>query len=208
MPRLSDYSCPLIAILRGLTPIEAPSVGQVLFSCGYRLLEVPLNRPGALDAIRALRAMAPYDAVIGGGTVLSVDEVDAVSVAGGGLIVSPNCDAQVIAYTVNKGLLALPGVATPSEAFRALAAGANGLKLFPAEMITPAVVKAMHSVLPAKTVLLPVGGIHPHHIAAYVEAGAGGFGIGSQLYQPGIDPAMLKRAAETFMSARQAVLQG
>jgi 2-dehydro-3-deoxyphosphogalactonate aldolase len=206
MLTLETYACPLIAILRGLTPTEAPGVGQILFDGGFRLLEVPLNRAGALDAIRALLRIAPPDALIGGGTVLTIEEVDAVREAGGQLIVSPNCAPEVIRHAVAKGMLALPGVATPSEAFQALAAGAHGLKLFPAEMITPPVVKALRSVVPAETYLLPVGSIHPHNIATYVEAGASGFGIGGQLYQPGVGRAALKSAAETFMRARQALI--
>lgn len=204
---LDTYPCPLIAILRGLTPAEAPHVGQMLFDAGFRLLEVPLNRPGALDAIRALVGIAPADALIGGGTMLNTYDVDAVHEAGGRLMVSPNCEPDVIRHAVEKGLLALPGVATPTEAFRALHAGAQGLKLFPAEMIPPSVVKSLRSVLPPKTCLLPVGGIHPHSIAPYIDAGANGFGIGSQLYQPGIEPAALSRAAAAFMLARQAVIR-
>lgn len=207
MLTLDAYPCPLVAILRGLTPSEAPHVGQMLFDAGFRLLEVPLNRPGALDAIRALVTIAPPDALIGGGTMLNTDDVDAVHEAGGRLMVSPNCEPGVIRHAVEKGQLALPGVATPTEAFRALDAGAHGLKLFPAEMITPPVVKSLRSVLPLKTWLLPVGGIHPHNMAPYIEAGANGFGIGSQLYKPGVEPAALKRAAVAFMLARQAIVQ-
>lgn len=206
MITLADDPLPLIAILRGLAPGEAPHVGQLLFDAGFRLLEVPLNRPGALESIQALRTIAPSDALVGGGTVLTVEDVDAIGEAGGQLIVSPNCEPEVISHAVRKGMLALPGVATPSEAFRALAAGAQGLKLFPAEMITPPVVKAWRSILPADTYLLPVGGIDPHNMTPYMEAGANGFGIGGQLYKPGIEPAMLKRAAESFMGARQTLL--
>jgi 2-dehydro-3-deoxyphosphogalactonate aldolase len=207
MLTLANYPCPLIAILRGLTPEEAPHVGQTLFDAGFRLLEVPLNRPGALDAIRALRKIAPPDALVGGGTVLSIEQVDEIGEAGGQLIVSPNCEPEVIRHAVQHGMLAMPGVATPTEAFRGLAAGAQGLKLFPAEMITPPVVKAMRSILPADAYLLPVGGIHPHSMAPYIEAGANGFGIGGQLYKPGIEPGALKRAAVAFMLARQSILQ-
>lgn len=207
MLTLANYPFPLIAILRGLTPEEARHIGHALFDCGFRLLEVPLNRPGALDAIQALRKIAPADALVGGGTVLTIKDVDAIDDAGGQLIVSPNCEPDVIRYSVQKGMLALPGVATPSEAFQALAAGAQGLKLFPAEMITPPVVKALRSILPADTQLLPVGGISPDNMAPYIEAGANGFGIGGQLYKPGIEPAALKRAAESFMLARQTILQ-
>jgi 2-dehydro-3-deoxyphosphogalactonate aldolase len=207
MTILANDPCPLIAILRGLVPAEAPHVGQTLFDAGFRFLEVPLNRLGALDAIRELRRIAPSDALVGGGTVLATKDVDTIIDAGGQLIVSPNCDPDVIRYAVQRGMLTLPGVATPSEAFQGLAAGAQGLKLFPAEMITPPVVKALRSILPAEARLLPVGGIHPQNMAPYVEAGASGFGIGGQLYKPGIDPAALKQAAASFMLARQAILR-
>lgn len=202
------YPCPLAAILRGLTPGEVPEVGRILFDAGFRLLEVPLNRPGALDAIHALLRIAPGDALIGAGTVLSMQDVDAVKETGGRLIVSPHCEPDLISHAVGHGLIALPGVATPTEAFRALRAGAHGLKLFPAEMIGPPAVKAMRAVLPADTPLFPVGGIHPHNMAEYLAAGATGFGIGSQLYKPGIDGSALKRAAEAFMAARRNLLQG
>lgn len=198
--------CPLIAILRGLTPAEAPIVGRVLFDAGFRMLEVPLNRPGAIDAMHALLHIAPDDALIGAGTVLQTSDVDAVKEAGGRLVVSPHCAEDVIAHAAQQGMIAIPGVATPTEAYRALQAGAHGLKLFPAEMIAPPAVKAMRSILPVGTPLFPVGGIHPHSMAAYVAAGATGFGIGGQLYQPRIDEMALKRAAETFMAARSNLL--
>lgn len=198
---------PLVAILRGLTPAEAPVVGRVLFDAGFRMLEVPLNRPGAVDAMRALLHIAPDDALIGAGTVLSIDDVDMVKEAGGRLIVSPHCEPEVIAYAAGLGMIAMPGVTTPTEAFRALESGARGLKLFPAEMISPPAVKAIRSILPAETPLFPVGGIHPHNMAPYVAAGATGFGIGGQLYQPRIEEAALKRAAEAFMTARGTLLR-
>lgn len=197
---------PLVAILRGLTPTEAPVVGRVLFDAGFRMLEVPLNRTGAIDAMRALLHIAPDDALIGAGTVLSIDDVDMVKEAGGRLIVSPHCEPEVIAYAAGLGLIAMPGVTTPTEAFRALESGARGLKLFPAEMISPPAVKAIRSILPAETPLFPVGGIHPHNMAPYVAAGATGFGIGGQLYQPRIEEAALRRAAEAFMTARRTLL--
>lgn len=206
MNKLTDYRCPLVAILRGLTVEDAVSTGTILFEAGFRLIEVPLNRAGAAEAISALVKMAPSDALIGGGTVLSVDDADAVADAGGQFIVSPNCVPSVIRHAVDRNMLALPGVCTPTEAFAALDAGADGLKLFPAEMIPPAVVKALRSVVPPEIYLLPVGGIHPNNLAVYVDAGASGFGIGGQLYRPGVDPATLRRAAEAFMSARQALL--
>lgn len=207
MLNLDHYPCPLVAILRGLTPAEAPTLGAILFEAGFRLLEVPLNRPGALEAISALAAIAPADALIGGGTVLTRGDVDAVRHAGGRFMVSPNCEPDVIRHAVQDGMLALPGVATPTEAFRALDAGAHGLKLFPAEMIPPAVVKALRSVMPEKTLLLPVGGINPDNMAAYIDAGASGFGIGGQLFRPGMQADAVRRAAQLFSQARAALLQ-
>ncbi len=203
---LKRYPFPLVAILRGITVAEAPRVAGILFEAGFRLLEVPLNRPGALDAIAAIRADAPDDALIGAGTVLRCEDVDAVRNVGGQLIVAPNCNPRVIAHAVECGMLTLPGVVTPTEAFTALEAGADGLKLFPAEMITPATVQALRSILPAGTPLLPVGGINPCNMAAYIKAGADGFGIGGRLYSPGIDPARLEMAARNFMVARQDIL--
>jgi 2-dehydro-3-deoxyphosphogalactonate aldolase len=182
-------------------------VGRALFDAGFRILEVPLNRPGAIDAMRALIEIAPGDALIGGGTMLTIADVDAVSIAGGRLMVSPNCEPEVIAHAVTQGMICLPGVATPTEAYRALAAGAHGLKLFPAEMISPAVVKAILSVMPPGTHLFPVGGIRPDNMAVYYEAGATGFGIGSQLYKPGMDATAVRRSADEFMTARQALIQ-
>jgi 2-dehydro-3-deoxyphosphogalactonate aldolase len=207
MPSLDNFPFPLVAILRGLTQADAPAIGRVLFDAGFRLLEVPLNRPGALDAIRALLKIAPPDALIGAGTVLTRGDVDAVKNAGGQFMVSPNCEPDVIRHAVQNGILALPGIATPTDAFKALEAGAHGLKLFPAEMIPPAVVKSLRSVLPEKTYLLPVGGVNPSNMGAYVDAGANGFGIGGQLYRPGTEPSSVKRAAETFMRARAELMQ-
>ncbi len=199
--------CPLVAILRGLTPAEAPVVGRILFDAGYRMLEVPLNRPGAIECIHALLRIAPEDALIGAGTVLTVADVDAVKEAGGRLIVSPHCAPDVISHAAEHGLIALPGVATPTEAFSALQAGAHGLKLFPAEMISPAATKAMRSILPVDTPLFPVGSIHPHNMVAYFAAGATGFGIGGQLYKPRIEEVDLRRSAEAFMTARRNLLR-
>lgn len=207
MDLFTPSPCPLVAILRGLTPAEAPTVGKILFEAGFRMLEVPLNRPGAIDAIHALAHDAPDDALIGAGTVLTANDVDAVREAGGRLIVSPHCEPEVITRAVAHGMIALPGVTTPTEAFRALQAGAHGLKLFPAEMIAPAAVKAMRSILPVNTPLFPVGGIQPHNMAAYIAAGATGFGIGGQLYQPRIDEISLRRAADAFMTARHNLLK-
>jgi 2-dehydro-3-deoxyphosphogalactonate aldolase len=192
---------PLVAILRGLDPVDAAAVGRVLFDAGWRLLEVPLNRPGALDAIRILVEMAPPDAIVGGGTMLSVADVDAVAQAGGRLFVSPNCNPTVIAHARASGMLCAPGVATPTEAFAALDAGAHALKLFPAESIGPAGLKAMKSVLPAGTPLWPVGGVAPEQIAAWKAAGATGAGIGSQLFTLGVTLDDLAARAQAFAVA-------
>ena len=196
LPRL-----PLVAILRGLDPQAAPAVGRALFDAGWRVLEVPLNRPGALDAIRILADMAPPDAIVGGGTMLTVDHVDAVAAAGGRLFVAPNCNPAVIAHARAVGMLCAPGVATPTEAFAALDAGAHALKLFPAESIGPAGLKAMASVLPGGTPLWPVGGVTPEQIPAWRAAGATGAGIGSQLFAPGVAPGTLAARAAAFAMA-------
>jgi 2-dehydro-3-deoxyphosphogalactonate aldolase len=191
---------PLVAILRGLGPHEAEPVGAVLHGAGWRLLEVPLNSPDPLTSIAALARRFP-DAVVGAGTVRTEAEVRAVHAAGGRLIVSPHFDARVVRAAAALGLVCLPGVATPSEAFAALEAGATGLKLFPAEMIPPAAVKAMRAVLPADVLLLPVGGIAPITMAGYRAAGANGFGIGSALYQPGRDLQAIAASAQAFADA-------
>lgn len=191
---------PLVAILRGLTPDEAVPVGQALVSTGWTLIEIPLNSPRPLDSIAAMVAACP-GALIGAGTVLSVDDVRNVHAAGGGLIVSPNFNADVVREAVRLGLVCLPGVMTATEAFGALQAGANGIKIFPAEMITPAVVKALRAVLPHGTVVLPVGGITPQNMAAYQAAGASGFGIGSALYKPGTTAGQVEQNALDFIAA-------
>jgi 2-dehydro-3-deoxyphosphogalactonate aldolase len=175
---------PLIAILRGLTRQEAPQVGRVLWDAGFRILEVPLNSPEPYASMAALREALP-DALIGAGTVLDTNQVAQVSAAGGQLVIAPNFNASVVAAAKAAGMVAIPGVATPTEAFAALAAGADAIKLFPAEMISPAAVKAMRAVLPRDALLIPVGGIGAANMAAYRVAGANGFGIGSSLYSPG-----------------------
>ncbi len=177
-------TCPLIAILRGLTPQDAPTVGKALWDAGFRILEVPLNSPEPLASIAALRKDLP-DALIGAGTVLMVEQVAQVKAAGGQLIIAPNFNPAVVAAAKAAGLIAIPGVATPTEAFAALSAGADAIKLFPSEMISPAAVKAMRAVLPKDALLIPVGGIGAANMVAYWQAGANGFGMGSSLYSPG-----------------------
>lgn len=191
---------PLVAILRGLTPEEAPDIGAALVDSGFRLIEVPLNSPRPLDSIARLAQAFPQ-ALVGAGTVLSAEAVREVRAAGGQLIVSPNFDPAVVREAVALGLACLPGVLTPSEAFGALAAGAHGLKLFPAEMASPAVVKALRAVLPPGVPLLPVGGISPDNMGAYRAAGANGFGIGSALYRPGKTAEAVRASAQAFAAA-------
>ena len=192
---------PLVAILRGLTPAEAPAALEALIGAGFALIEIPLNSPDPLRSLAAMRRAAPPQTLIGAGTVLSLAEVAEVADAGGDLIVSPNADAEVIAEAKRRGLACLPGVATPTEAFAALKAGADGLKAFPAEAIGPAVVKAWRAVIPVSVPILPVGGIVPASIGPYVAAGASGFGLGSALYRPGDSPVYLREKAEAFAQA-------
>ena len=197
---------PLVAILRGLTPAEAPEVGDAIVESGFWLLEVPLNSPQPLESITLLRQRFP-DALVGAGTVLDAAQVREVHKAGGELIVAPNFDAGVLAEARRLGLVSLPGVMTPTEAFAALAAGAAGLKLFPAELASPAVVKALLAVLPKGTPLMPVGGITPDNMRDWRDAGAAGFGIGSALYKPGKSAAAVREAALEFVAAFNAVLR-
>ena len=199
---------PLVAILRGLDVAQAKDVGLALYEAGFRTLEVPLNRPGALDCIDQLVQALPADALVGGGTMLTVTDVDAVHAAGGRLMVSPNCDARVIRHAAALGMLCAPGIATPTEAFAALEAGAHALKLFPAEMVGHGGLKAMRSVLPEGTDFWPVGGITPDSIGGWVKAGATGFGIGSQLYAPGTTAAEVLVRARTYVAAWQAAAAG
>ena len=200
---LALHTLPLVAILRGITPEEAVPVGQALIGAGWSLIEVPINSPRPLESIAALVRAFPQ-ALVGAGTVLDVVQVRAVAATGAGLIVSPNTDVGVLAEGVRLGLVCLPGVATPTEAFAALAAGAHGLKLFPAELMPPAWLKAMRAVLPTGTLMLPVGGISTDNIAAYRAAGAAGFGIGSALYKPGMTAAEVAEQAGRFADAWRA----
>lgn len=198
---MNAFELPLVAILRGLAPTEAAQAGSILFEAGFRLLEVPLNRPGALACISTLSMMAPVGAIVGGGTMLNVADVEAVYAAGGRMLVAPNYNPSVIRHARELGMLCVPGVATPSEAFAALDAGADALKIFPAEMVGNAGMKAIKTVLPAQTQLLPVGGVTPESMAGWVQSGATGFGIGSQLYQPGGSFEELAQRAQSFVDA-------
>jgi 2-dehydro-3-deoxyphosphogalactonate aldolase len=192
---------PLIAILRGVTSGEVEAIGQALFAAGFRIIEVPLNSPEPLASIRRLTASLGDRCLIGSGTVTQVSQVADVAAAGAKLVVSPHADTAVVRASVEAGLVSTPGAATPTEAFAALAAGAHGLKLFPAEAIEPKIVKAWRSVMPADTLLLPVGGITPEKMSAYVEAGANGFGLGSALYKAGMDVGTVAANAKAFARA-------
>jgi 2-dehydro-3-deoxyphosphogalactonate aldolase len=190
---------PLVAILRGLTPQDALPVGAALFDAGFRVIEVPLNSPQPLESIALLAREFGDRCLVGAGTVLTPEQVAQVKNAGGKLIVMPHGDTTVIRAAKAADLICTPGVATPTEAFAALAAGADALKLFPAEQLPPPVLKAWSSVLPKGTALLPVGGITPDNMGAYRKAGAAGFGIGSALYSPGIDANETARRARAFV---------
>jgi 2-dehydro-3-deoxyphosphogalactonate aldolase len=194
-------SLPLLAILRGITPAEVDAVGAALHDAGFRLIEVPLNSPSPFESIAQLRRALPADTLVGAGTLLQADQVEQLHAAGGELAVMPHADLDLIRAAKAAGLLCLPGVATPTEAFGALRAGADALKLFPAELLTPPVVKALRAVLPRATRLLPVGGITPENMAAYRAAGANGFGLGSALYAPGVPAAEVARRAQRFVAA-------
>jgi 2-dehydro-3-deoxyphosphogalactonate aldolase len=196
---------PLVAILRGVKPAEVEGVADALYAEGFRVVEVPLNSPDACDSIARLARRMPADAVVGAGTVLSVQAVDDVQAAGGKVIVMPHADVEVIRAAKARGLLCVPGAATPTEAFAAVNAGADAVKLFPAELVTPTIVKAMRAVLPKELRLLPVGGITPDTMAPFVKAGAAGFGLGSALYSPGLDAAEVGRRARAFVQAWRAL---
>jgi len=196
-------SLPLVAILRGLKPEEALDVGQAIVNAGFHILEVPLNSPDPLRSIHILAEAFP-NALVGAGTVTTAQQVRDIKAAGGQLIISPHLDDNVVCEAVNLGLISLPGVATPSEAFRAIALGAHGLKLFPAEMISPAVVKSMCAVLPKHIRLIPVGGIGTHNMEDYRNSGSSGFGIGSALFAPGKSVQAVGESAAAFVKAWKA----
>lgn len=197
-------ACPLVAILRGVRPDEVLAIGKALTGAGFTLIEVPLNSPDPLNSISRLVQDLPQ-AVVGAGTVLSAQDVTAVKDAGGRLIVAPNFDPEVAAEAARQQMIYLPGIGTLSEAFAALKAGAAGLKLFPAEMIPPAAVKAMRSVLPADAKLLPVGGVNADTMPRYWQAGANGFGMGQSLYRPGQTAEETATRAADFIATWRAV---
>jgi 2-dehydro-3-deoxyphosphogalactonate aldolase len=196
--------CPVAAILRGVKPDEIDAIGDALIEAGITVIEVPLNSPQPFESIRRLAARHGHHALVGAGTVLDAADVASLKEAGGQLVVAPNFDANVVRAAKAAGLAALPGVMTPSEGFAALKAGADGLKLFPAEIIPPAVFKAWRAVFPADTLLLAVGGIGVDNLKAYAEAGASGYGTGSALYKPGRPAAETAKLAKALVSAAKA----
>lgn len=192
---------PLIAILRGVTPKEAPAIGRALLDAGITTVEVPLNSPQPLDSIAAIKAELGEAALVGAGTVLSVADVNAVAEAGGEIIVSPDCKPDVIARTKALGLQSWPGIFTPTEALAALDAGADGLKLFPGSMAGPASLKAMRAILPPGTQVYAVGGAGADNFADWIAAGADGFGLGTALYAPGLTASEVGTRAAKIVTA-------
>lgn len=195
---------PLVAILRGVQPDEVVAVGETLVDSGFRCVEVPLNSPDPLESIRRLRAALRDRAVVGAGTVLSGQAVRDVAEAGGQLIISPNANVEVIGATKAAGLISFPAFFTPSEAFAAIEAGADALKLFPAEIAGQAGLKAMKAVLPPQMPVFAVGGVEPAGLAAWRAAGASGCGLGSALYKPGRSISEVRTAADAFIAAWRA----
>ena len=194
-------ACPLVAIIRGVTPDEVEAIGGALVEAGIRIIEVPLNSPEPLKSIERLARSFGNEASIGAGTVLTGEDVRRVADAGGRIIVSPGFVTEVVTASVAAGLVASPGYFTPSEAFAALKAGAHVLKLFPAEAAPPAVVKAQRAVLPRAVPLVVVGGVTPDKVAAYLDAGADGFGLGGALYRPGQSAREVRDQAHAFVAA-------
>ncbi|MBY0331643.1 MAG: 2-dehydro-3-deoxy-6-phosphogalactonate aldolase [Acetobacteraceae bacterium] len=200
---LTDWlaRCPLVAILRGITPEEAVPVGEALVGAGIAVLEVPLNSPGPMESIARLALALRGRALVGAGTVTTEAEVAQVAAAGGALLVTPHADPALVRAAKARGMLACPGFFTPAEAFALLQAGADALKLFPAEAASPAVLRALRAVLPPGTAVLPVGGMDAASIPGWRDAGAAGFGIGSALYRPGDAPEAVAGKARALLAA-------
>jgi len=196
---------PLIAVLRGIPPDEVPEISDVLVEAGFRVLEVPLNSPRPFESIALLARRHGDRCLTGAGTVRDPRDVSRIREAGGQLVVMPHADLRVVAEAKRQDMIALPGVATPTEAFAALDAGADGLKMFPAEALPPPVLKAWRAVLPASSLVFPVGGIRPDTMAGYWAAGASGFGTGSNLYKPGAAAADVASVARAFAAAFRAL---
>jgi len=201
----AQSALPLVAILRGIRPQEAVDIGVSLVEAGFRLIEVPLNSPDPFTSIAALRQALPDEVLVGAGTVLELAQIGQLCGCGGELVIMPHADLALIRAAKAAGLLCVPGIVSPTEAFAALAAGADALKIFPAELVTPAILKAMRAVLPKGIGLLPVGGIKPESLKPYVDAGATGFGLGSALYKPGMTVEQTASMARQFVAAWRAI---
>ena len=193
--------CPLVAIIRGVTPDEAEAIGQAVYDAGIRIIEVPLNSPDPIESIRRVAARFGESMLVGAGTVLEPERVAEIGAAGGRLIVAPNTNVEVIEETIAAGMVSCPGYFTPSDAFDALEAGATALKLFPAEGASPAVLKAQRAVIPKEVPILVVGGVKPETMQPWLDAGADGFGLGGGLYQPGQSPAETGEKARAYVAA-------
>ena len=193
--------CPLVAIIRGVTPDEAEAIGRALYDGGIRIIEVPLNSPDPFTSIRKIAECLGDEALVGAGTVVDFDDVARVKDAGGRIIVAPNMNPQIIAAAVAAGMVTSPGIFTPTEAFSAIHCGAQAIKLFPAEAASPKVVKSIRAVLPKDVRLLVVGGVTPESMAGWLEAGADGFGLGGGIYTPGQSPAETLKKARAYVAA-------
>jgi 2-dehydro-3-deoxyphosphogalactonate aldolase len=196
---------PLIAVLRGITPEEIPVISGALIAEGFRVLEVPLNSPRPFESIRLLATSCGDRCLVGAGTVIDVADVARVRDAGGNVVVMPHADPAVIREAKGQGLVCVPGVGTPTEAFAALAAGADGLKMFPAEALPPGALKAWRAVLPREALVFAVGGIRPDNMGPYWTAGASGFGTGSNLYAPGARVEDVRAAAAAYAAGFRAL---
>lgn len=196
---------PLIAVLRGITPEEIPAISGALVAEGFRVLEVPLNSPRPFESIRLLANACGEQCLVGAGTVLDLADVARVRDAGGKVVVMPHADTAVIRAAKGQGMVCVPGVATPTEAFAALAAGADGLKMFPAEALPPGALRAWRAVLPRDALVFAVGGIRPDNMGAYWSAGASGFGTGSNLYAPGAGAENVRAAAAAYAAGFRAL---
>lgn len=193
--------CPLIAIIRGVTPDEAEAIGRALYDGGVRIIEVPLNSPDPLSSIRKIADALGDDALVGAGTVVELDDVARVRDAGGRIVVSPNMNPRIISATVAAGMVSSPGIFTPTEAFSAIHCGAHAIKLFPAEAASPKVVKSIRAVLPAEVRLLIVGGVTPESMESWLTAGADGFGLGGGIYKAGQTPEATLEKARAYVAA-------
>ncbi|WP_303830880.1 2-dehydro-3-deoxy-6-phosphogalactonate aldolase [Asticcacaulis taihuensis] len=196
---------PLVAILRGLRPSEALDIGEVLVEAGFRIVEVPLNSPDPFDSIKLLAQSLGKRAIVGAGTVLNVPDVETLHAVGGQICISPNANPDVIRRAKALGLISFPAFFTPTEAFAAIDAGADAIKLFPAELAGTTGLKAMKAVLPKTVPVFPVGGVNPDNMKDFIEAGAAGFGIGSAVFKPGDTPEIVYRKARAFVEGWEAI---